>query len=300
MAERKVTFYLYRITAPAGKSVQRDLFTPVLNINLLQDRHRNIDAERITLWDAKVDNLGWVFGQVFRSRTDDIEEFLAGRSGSTRSIPLNQFDEEGLTGRTHFLYVPGYDILVLQSGQRRVGPGLFVRYLCKVAGIDDVEIRPVVTKSQYEKFRRMNVIGSIVISFEKPDRGTPLRGSRDSTSAILQEAAKVGAMNVYVKFGRGRSRKDSLHARGVQGVVDDMLSAATAQDIALSSVYVKGAPTIDDKLDEIDLIQHRMKHTVSNMPCDQYGPSTEGCYAACREAYLKFQEEIEELYRRRD
>lgn len=298
MPTMRTRFYLYRLTPPDGKSIRDDFFRPALLVPDRADRHRMISGERVTLWDFELDG-DRLYGVMYRSQTSELTEFLSDKYGQERAIPLNEEVEEGVTGKTHFLYVPDYDIIVIQGGRRRVGPGLLVRYFSKISGLRDVDINPSITVAQSRIYRDMRYFSSIVVTVERPDRGKALEDMNAPEARIIREAAKSGADHLVFKLTRGRSSKKKwLDPREIQRMVQNFLKISNENVAEVTSIQVKGAPTIDDQLDEVDLIQHRMKHE-ADVAYDDRGLSTADSFRACREAYERFEPDIEELYERR-
>lgn len=302
MNEKPVSFRLYRITGPEGKSIKNDLFEPVLKIDRLEDRHVILDGERITLWEFIREN-NWVFGQMYRCQSDAYDEFLSGQSGRTRPIPLDPADKEGITEKTHFLYVPDCDILVLQGGKKRVGPSMMIKYFSRLSGLRQIDIRATMTANQFDKFKKMNEINYITVSLEKPDKGTAYSDSNDFPGKVVEELSNIGAYHITLKLSRSqtvsRQNKSGMFLAEARKLIDRFVKMSEDDTIHLKTLNVKGSPTIDDDLDEVDLIRDRMKYT-RNVSFDENGPSSFDCYMGCREAYNHFESDILTLYRNRN
>lgn len=293
-----VRFNVYRITAE-NSSVRDDLFEPLYDLSALADRHRILDGERVTLRSFERDDNGF-YGVMYRSQTQALQEFLSDWEGADRPVPLDEERKEGLTGKTHFLYVPDYDIIVLQRGRRVVPPGMLRRYLCRVAGIplSSVEIRPTLNRHQYEQFESMQVVSSIRVAFERPDSVDRLANYEGPEVALIRDAAETGAYNAVLQLGRGPSKKRWLDTFRVRKKVDQLLQMSNDDALELTSILVNGAASEDDKIGEVDLITDRMDYERS-VAYDDRGLSTADAWAACREAYEQNAEDIESMYERR-
>lgn len=281
---RDVTFYLFRITPPEGMSTLGGLFEPILKIPEAPKRSRIIKNDRITLSYFEQSG-GMVRGKLDRCQPGTPEEFLSDKTGQERPIAVNPETEEGITGRTHFLYVPERDIIVLQGGKRRVTAGMLRSLLCGIAKVEEAKvfIQAMVTQAQYETYRSMSEITALSFQVASPDTGLGLAESGETTENVLKWASQhMGAMTFAVKLTHGSRKNPSMTREGVFGAVEYLRSLK--EKGIVRCLRVTGAPTDDDPLQEIDLLEERMRY-VKKIPIDDRGPRTYECFVACEEAY---------------
>ena len=173
------------------------------------------------------------------------------------AVPISMRNDESFSPETAILFDPNHDLAYVESTQTGMSPGVIARYCMKFAAVGTTySLVPRVDDDSEGRARRFSSVKTI----EMRVRMGPSSGSdREAGIHALQAlGGDYQAEYINLEIKAGRRKADTLHMGMVRGVID----ALRWNRASMPKLVVTGKEDEDDKLEPIDLIQHREQRRV--------------------------------------
>ena len=191
--------------------------------------------------------LGWAA----RVRTAGFPGRFNLRTAKRQELPIGE--DEGIDELTYFVYDGDLQTLATQRN-RLVRPSAIEDLITETTGTP-VTLNPVLRKDKWERFGKMEQVGSFVFRVRGPLHHPDFSGVSEPLEKLLDQAQNnINAEVFELRLGAGRTRSHSLNL----DVLQKLMRRIRAKDENIEALRVTGREKERARRDAIDFIRDRL------------------------------------------
>jgi hypothetical protein len=270
VSTKKVKIEFYRIEIQGRQNIEfEQILNRTTNISN-ENRVKTVHGVPVRLHQSiqDVDNDFWD-GEMVRIRMQDLPS-KASLDGDLTELELGP--EEGIGERTAFLYHPPTQVLLLERTQAGVSASSFARYFEEIAGIEEIEVNPVLNVGAIEKMRQMREISKLEVRIAGLENPGIIMGQEDtSVHEAIKIARQFRAPRINIDVSMGHHRGRFLNKENVIATVMELLrineiahtSSSTRSRQRTNMIKITGSLDEDRSRAIVDLINDQRKHEIN-------------------------------------
>lgn len=235
-------------------------------------------------------------GEIVQIRMTDLPKKVSLRG---RSEDLDLADDEGIGQGIVFSYHENTDVVLVQRNKFAVSAASLERYLTLKGTSGVIELRPILTRSAYERLFALSEVTKVSVKVANVERGDVLNSPKNGLSELGRLRDMLKAPNIEFTASVG-NRDQALDRKGALGLVESIwkLGRQHSEHDVLKTMVVKGR-NVDNELDTINLLTESMQVVVRVATDDRRTLSFDERIRALLDAWEQRQEELLQLVQER-
>lgn len=258
----------------------------------LSKRSFKVRDHYIRLHDAFFED-GLYFGRFVKIRMDNLPE-EAGLDGSLEDLGLGE--NRGLGESSFFLYSPKLNVLLFHRNSHGIRASGVAYYFEKITDVHTIEFIPIIEPDIMAKLLRMKIMREFRFKLAQPQNASFLQSSDVSLGSALGIMHEHGAANIAITLSMGQE-KGTLSAETVKNWAKALMKIRSKKEEQVQTLLIRGKEYTDEKIEPIDLIQHRMVKSIP-LPISNRRIYAKDMYEGLKKLYHNERNNLKKIFKR--
>lgn len=261
--DARVHFHCFKVKAAAPNARSLESLIDVISRDALDKRIRNGGVRLDSIRKVKNTTTGVRKWYLEFTRIRD----TAGPGKTTYQDPVEDLalnDDEHFGEETAVLFLPDSNHLIVQYNHHGVRPSTMQNYFNKYLDNEAsaFELAVVLDADAEQRFKKQKQTTRVTVGVNLNALTAEDRRSGNALLDALNTGEQFGAANAVLTISVGRSKQNTLTGR-IRGLVGGLLETSKN---AVTSAIVSGRESPEGKVEAIDLVHHKLVHTVDISP----------------------------------